>query len=163
MSLKLCLLLLFMPHESFRVHHFYVSKTIMNYSPVKGTIEMTTRFFTDDLEKAISSFSSSEFSFKQDGDASDAQKVSAYLDQHLKISINGSPIQCNWVGMETEVDLTYCYLEIAVGEYLRNVEIMNDCLMEIFPEQQNIIDLSIQSTTQTAILVKGANRHLFVR
>jgi hypothetical protein len=143
-------------------HHFYVSKTIMNYSPDKGTIEITMRFFTDDLELGISKATSSPFKLGN-GEVNESTKVDAYIHQHFHLAVNGRSGICNWVGMETEADLTYCYLEIVLGETLRNMDVMNDCLMEIYPEQQNIIDLTAQSTTQTAILVKGASRHSFTR
>ena len=134
----------------------------MNYSPNKGTIEITMRFFTDDLELAISKATSSPFALGH-SEVNESTSVSAYIHQHFHLTVNGRSGICNWVGMETEADLTYCYLEIVLGEPLRNIEVMNECLMEIFPEQQNIIDLTTQAATQTAILVKGASRHSFTR
>lgn len=144
------------------LHHFYVSKTIINYLPDKGAVEITMRFFTDDLSKAVSGFAASEVNVSvSDPDTFNA--VAAYIEQHFSASVNGKVTRCNWVGMEAESDLTYCYLEISVGEPLRTMDVMHDGLMEVFPEQQNIVDFSTLSTTQTAILVKGSCRHSFTR
>lgn len=144
------------------LHHFYVSKTIMHYAPEKGTIEITVRFFTDDLERAVAAHSSTDFKITH-GDNDEGTKVEAYIKQHFTTVVNGKPVVWNWIGMEAQADLTYCYMEYAIGESLRNLEISNDCLMELFPEQQNIVDFSALSTTQTAILVRGASHHSFSR
>jgi len=144
-------------------HHFYVSKTILNYLPDRGTIEITMRYFTDDLEKVASTFSSSDIKLNDQENSMVSHVIASYIEKHCVIALNGRPVASRWVGMETEADLTYCYLEISVSEPLRNLEISNDCLMEVFPEQQNIVDFSVQGTTQTALLVKGSCRHSFTR
>lgn len=143
-------------------HHFFVSKTIMDYAPDKGVVEITMRFFSDDLEKALAGYTGSDFKING-GEAAAVQQVESYIRQHFSSSINGKSVVCNWVGMEAGSDLTYCYWEISIGEPLRSIEVMNDCLMEVFPEQQNIVDFSAHSTTQTTLLVKGATRHSFTR
>jgi len=146
----------------FATHHFYVSKTIMNYTPDKGAVEVTMRFFTDDLEKAMGVFTSSDFKVNA-SDIAASQLVADYVERHFRASVNGKAVHCSWVGMEAEADLTYCYLEISVGEPIQTIEVVNHALMEVFPEQQNIVDFSALSTTQTAILVKGSSQHTFSR
>jgi len=98
------------------VHDFHFSRTDVRWNPDTQTVQTTVRVFTDDLELALRN----HHGLSEDvkiwlGDKSEwAQADSAihtWLQTHLSVALDESPVQWTWVGKEVELDITYLYLE----------------------------------------------------
>ncbi len=144
------------------VHKFYVSKTTIELNGRTGMYEITCKIFTDDLEKAIGTTGENPVRLGSEREASDADsRIENYLKQHLKISLNGIPVEPRYVGKEAETDLTYCYLELYGTTDFSTMEVVNSILFEHFTDQQNIVDLVAHGKTRTAVLIQNAQSHVF--
>jgi hypothetical protein len=72
-------------------------------------------------------------------------------------------MEWRWVGKEVESDLTFCYLELYRKPDFVSLTLTNDLLLAYFPEQQNIVDLSVMGTTQTLVFFKDHIQQTFYR
>ena len=137
-------------------HKFYVSKTTINFNDRTKIFEVTSKFFTDDLERVLVQGRDESLHLgKENEDARVEALLENYLSDHLKIAINDEPITLRYVGKEVESDLTYCYLEFFRNPQVTSIKIENTSMFELFPDQQNIVDFSLNSSTNTIILLKS--------
>ncbi|MFM7233448.1 MAG: DUF6702 family protein [Flavobacteriales bacterium] len=143
------------------VHKFYISKTIIEFNNRSQQFEITCKLFTDDLELALSQLQGKSVKLEV-GDGNDAL-VEAYCKQHLKCAIDGVPMEWRWVGKEVENDLTFCYFELYHKPDFTAFTVTNDLLVAQFPDQQNIVDLSIMGSTQTMVFVHDRIQQTFHR
>jgi len=146
------------------LHKFYVSKTIIEFNARTQLFEITTKIFTDDLDKTLSSISGKEIRL---GTPQEHANTNAYLEeymrQHFVLEIDGVKTDWRWVGKETENDLTFCYMEIYRTPVFSSLKVHNDLLISEFPEQQNIVDLSLSGSTQTLVFFKDRMTQIFQR
>jgi len=132
-------------------HKFYVSNTTIDHRPYKGTFEITMKIFTDDLEAALSARAGKPIVMSQ-GPSSTEQStlIREYLESHFFIKSDGIKLIQNYVGKETEYDLTYVYLECTESSPPGIIEVTNRVLTEIYPDQINIVHFHFggKKTTQ---------------
>lgn len=143
------------------LHKFYISKTIIEFNTRSQQFEITCKLFTDDLELALSQLQGKPVKLGAD-DGADAI-VESYCKQHFKCAIDGVPMEWRWVGKEVENDLTYCYFELYRKPDFTSFMLTNDLLVAQFPDQQNIVDLSIMGNTQTLVFVHDRIQQTFHR
>ena len=148
---------------SFAPHKFYVSKTMVEFNPRSQGFEVTCKFFTDDLEMVISSMNGSAIKLN-DGDQSKAhQLIESHLQSHFKMWFDDQAVVMRFVGAEVEADMTYCYLEFFRSPQFHALKVENSCLMDQFPDQQNIVDVKAEGTTSTVILSAGKKTDVIFR
>jgi hypothetical protein len=146
------------------MHKFYVSKTIIEYNARTQLFEITTKIFTDDLDKALSQLSGKEIRLGTPQEHSGANNLlEDYMKQHFTIEMDGVKTDWRWVGKETENDLTYCYMEIYRTPVFATLKVHNDLLVAEFPEQQNIVDLTMSGATQTHVFFRDKVIQTFQR
>jgi hypothetical protein len=149
---------------AFSMHKFYVSKTIIEYNARTQLFEITTKIFTDDLDKTLSELSGRDIRLGSPEEYPGANNlIEDYMKQHFSIEIDGVKTEWRWVGKETENDLTFCYMEIYRTPVFSTLKVHNDLLVAEFPEQQNIVDLTLSGTTQTQVFFKDKVIQTFQR
>ena len=146
-------------------HKFYMSHTIVEQNPRTSSVEVTMRLFTDDLERAIGGTEQLPLFL---GDAAKEPAfvqhlVRDYLLQHFSISIDGIPMHLQWVGKETEADITYCYFEFTPPRSIHSIIVHNDIMLELFPDQKNTVDLRMTGWQQTLYLHKDRRTETILR
>lgn len=147
-------ILLFILTTSF-THKFYVSNTLVEYNSRLQLFEITIKVFTDDLENAVSLGNSEKIKLEPGIiDPAINQKLCDYFLDKLHLTIDHQPALLRCLGYETEYDLTYFYLEYAYGWEFSTMKVDNTILMELFPEQKNIIDVANGAWRKTLILTK---------
>lgn len=136
-------------------HKFYVSITKIEYVKEKGSIQIITKIFTDDIENALRMKYDRSISLdsKKETEAAD-EDLKKYILQKIKIKVNGKPVQLKYIGKEYATDMVVAYLEVTDVKELKAIEIENKVLMELFPEQQNIIHLKTSKSRRSLILDK---------
>jgi 6-pyruvoyl-tetrahydropterin synthase len=134
-------------------HKFYVSITKIEYVKEKNSLQIITKIFIDDIEDALQQRYDTSISLdtKKETKAAD-EDVKNYLFQKIKIKVNGKPLTLDYIGKEYETDMLVAYLEIKNIKELKTIQIENKLLMEIFPEQQNIIHLKTSKSRKSLIL-----------
>jgi hypothetical protein len=85
------------------------------------------------------------------------------MKQHFRFSMDGIDAEWRWVGKEVENDLTYCYMELYRKPDFSALTLTNDLLVSQFPEQQNIVDLTMMGSTQTLVFFKDRTQQTFRR
>jgi hypothetical protein len=132
-----------------------VSITKIEYVKEKKSLQIITKIFTDDIEDALQQRYNSSISLdtKKESKATD-EDVKKYILSKLKIEVNGKPVKLDYIGKEYDVDMLVAYIEVANITDLKSLEVENKILMEMFPEQQNIIHLKTPNSRKSLMLDK---------
>ncbi len=131
-------------------HKFYVSNTIIQENVQSGSLEITIKIFTDDLESALFYQEGRKVKLEMGRDTKHNDAIRTYISQHFKLMDGNNLVYVSsYVGHETELDLTYIYLEIPNWYQQSIFRIENSILFEIYPEQVNIINLKMNTWGQT--------------
>jgi hypothetical protein len=150
--------------SNWEAHKFYISKSIIEFNPRSQQFEITCKLFTDDLELAIEQQNGKAMRL---GTAEELPEsgvwIEAYMKQHFRFSMDGMDAEWRWVGKEVENDLTYCYMELYRKPDFSALTLTNDLLVSQFPEQQNIVDLTMMGSTQTLVFFKDRTQQTFRR
>ncbi len=64
-----------------------------------------------------------------------------YLLGHLKIDVDASPVQVEYVGRDVEMEDLYCYLEVNDVASYRTLTVHSTLLFDMFEEQENVVHL----------------------
>lgn len=152
--LSIFLLLLAFPLISaVPTHKFYVSITRIEYVKEKNSLQIITKIFIDDIEAALRERFGQDISLATSKETETADNdLKQYILQNLKIKVNGKNTQLRYLGKEYETDMVVAYLEVEPINSLKTIAIENKILMEIFPEQQNIIHLKTANNRKSLIL-----------
>lgn len=138
---------------SFSVHKFYVSIYKIDHSPSKKRLEITARIFVDDLNAAIGQKYSKKVYFGEplESDA-DVALFKKYLSSHLRIKVNGKPVQPEYLSHEYESTVFIAYIRVSGVDRVKSMEIANTALTDYVTDQQNIIQTTVNGQKSSAIL-----------
>ena len=139
--------------SSFAVHKFYVSVTQIDYVPSKKRVEITSRIFIDDLEKALTKKYNKKVNLTSTKELPEAEElIKSYLKEKIKISINKKPQNIEFLARELEGDVLILYTKIAISKKINTFEIYNSLLTEVYADQQNIVHTNINSNKKSILL-----------
>jgi len=149
------LILAFLTLGSNNVHKFYVSVTKVEYVQDKESVQMISKLFIDDIEKLLRErYDESITLAEKDEPKEVSYYVDRYLQDKLKISINGEPAIVKFLGREYEDDIMVCYLEVENVSSIQTFEVENKVFFDVFEDQQNIIRTKINGKNKSFILIK---------
>ncbi|TDP58207.1 DUF6702 family protein [Flavobacterium dankookense] len=141
--------------SSFTVHKFYVGMFQMKFVPQKKELQITTRIFVDDLNLALEKkFHKKTFIGEPKESQEDEVFMQKYLAEKFKLKIKGQPKNYTFLSKEIENNVVICYLKVKDLAKINSLEIENSILMEIYPEQQNIIQLDNNGEKQSLLLTE---------
>ena len=161
-NFRYALLILILPLFAFAVaHKFYVSVTNVNYSEKDQAVQITSRIFIDDFNRLLMA--------RYDVDAElDTQKESKLADEYIEkylrskfvVSINGKPIQYNYIGKKYDADVMICYIEVSDIDLreLKSIEIENEILTDLFDDQQNVVHINVNNKKKSFVLLKSRTK-----
>ena len=136
---------MFLSAHSF-AQDFHASTTKVEYDA--GTLKLTAKFFTVDLEKAVGASVSSKDSF--DG------KAKAYAGSKLTLKVNGNPVNLTYIGSQTNDKSTRIYLKADNINNIKDIEVKNDMLIETYGDQQNLVTFDVNGVRKSFTAKKGA-------
>jgi len=158
---KKILLLIIIPLLSFSAHKYYVSMTIIKHVKEENSIQITMRFFIDDIEKIVNNRFKKEFKLATDEELIETDKfLNIYIHQKFEIKINNQVIEYDFLGKEYDNDVVFFYLESTDINNIRSIEVKNKMLLEMFEEQQNYIKLHINDQIKTMILMRENDKEM---
>lgn len=141
---------------SFAMHKHYISLTQIDYSEKDNALQITMRFFIDDLEKAVGERYEAELKLATDDEIEDSNTlIERYIEQKFKISVNGDLKTHSYLGKQYENDEVFFFLEIDGIDHIESIAVENGMLIEVFEEQQNFVKVSIGEVKKTFILIKA--------
>lgn len=136
--LTFCFFLLFTGLSYSLDHKFYVSLTEITFNDENNRLEISSKVFYDDLQNAILV----EDGYKIDDPLTEhKQQIEQYLSRHFSVKVNGVNIPLKMIGVETEIDAVWCYLESEpLANSIEELEVFNNVFVDLFPTQSNIIN-----------------------
>lgn len=150
---KILALLIVVALSSFTaLHKYYVSVTDIEYSQKTKALQITSRLFIDDFEKAL--HERYEQTIKIDHQNKADFFIEKYYTKKLTVVVNGKPQQLLFIGKELEDDMVISYFEIENVPKITTIEITNKLLFDQFEGQQNITHLTITDKIKSFLLVK---------
>ena len=157
MTLLLLILSAVLPTSELARHEFYVGLTEVVYTETSQTYQVTMKLFTDDLEKGVylSSGDSIQLGTRFEHQKSDSL-VYHYIKDKFQLSDAGKkPLDLEFVGVETEFDVTWVYLESGDMKPSASMGVYNDVLMEVYSDQTHIVNWIQDGITRTALLQRS--------
>ncbi len=147
-NLKFLLFLFTMGIFTFsQAQDFHASTTKVEYE--NGTLKLTAKFFTTDLETAVNSSVSAKDSF-------DANAKS-YSNSNLVVKVNGVTVPLTYVGSQTNDKSTRLYLKADNVKDIKEIEIRNSMLISNFADQQNLVTFDINGVRKSFTAKKGGD------
>lgn len=124
---------------------FHASTTKVEYE--SGSLKLTAKFFTADLEKAVGAPVSSKDNFDS--------KAKSYSNSKLIVKVNGSPVALTYVGSQTNDKSTRIYLKADNINNIKDIEVKNEMLIETYPDQQNLVTFDVNGVRKSFTAKKG--------
>ncbi len=124
---------------------FHASTTKVEFEA--GSLKLTAKFFTADLEKAIGASTSSKADFDS--------KARSYSSSKLTVKVNGTPVTLSYVGFQTTDKSTRIYLKADNVSGIKDIEVKNGMLIELFPDQQNLVTFDINGVRKSFTAKQG--------
>ncbi len=147
LAILLCVCGAWMPHK------FYVSLTEIHYNTHNERFEVSMRLFPDDLDRALLEQSGihTQLATELEHDYADSLLM-VYLLGGFSLSADGQEVPLSYIGKEPESDAIWCYLESGPLAYPRELGIGNEVLLEVFPDQVNIIQVYVDDWNKGLLL-----------
>ena len=147
-----CLLPLF----SASTHKYYVSTTDMFFKPKQNQIQLVVRVFTDDFTAALSRFTSTEIKLDPDQLSENviSGHMSSYFQQHFQLKSPNEPAVFSFVGWAYKQNQTILYASFDALPEMTQLEWSNTFLMDVFPDQKNIVTLSTSGAKKSFLHTK---------
>jgi len=162
MSSKQKYLIFFLiPLFAFTMHKYYLSLTKIEYKENEKLLQVTMRIFIDDLEHTLNSTYDKNFELALPNESANIDTlINKYISTKFNVKINDLKKTYIYLGKEYENDVVYLYIELKNIDQINSIEIKNNMLMEMFPEQKNIIKLNINKTKKTFLLTNQKDKDL---
>ena len=134
---KIILLLSIFSFFSFTsLHKYYISVTQIEYIQEKQSVQIISRIFIDDLEKALRHNYDENITLDENKEADSINGyMEEYVNNNLVISINKEPAQLQFVGKEYDGDIVRFYLEIIDVEEVKDFDVSNKMLFDVCTDQ----------------------------
>lgn len=132
------------------MHDYHTSTTKVELNTGSSALQFTSKFVTEDLEKAVG-VSADNF------EAFDAA-TERYLKKNFVVKVNGASKSYNYAKAQISPKATRLYFEIPNVSGITSIEIKNSMLVNEFPEQQNFITFNIDGKRDSFVTKKGAEQ-----
>jgi hypothetical protein len=139
------------------VHPLHVSVADIVYDEKEKELEIVMRIFIDDLELSIRNQTKKQelnLLAPNGGETTD-ELVSAYLKEHLIISLDSKLQNTKYLGYEIEDLALVCYIQVSNVKKWSNIEVRNDIIMETHDDQSNLVHVTVKGKVLSMRLTKG--------
>lgn len=133
-------------------HDFHTSLTEIQYNPKSGSLEVTIRVFTDDLEAALTGLNQGKkVSLELNPKGADAL-IQQYLQKHWGLINPQRQIKgFDYIGKEPELDATWLYVEVPQAQNLKGYTLFNTIFLELFDDQTNLTNVLYPNQRKTIL------------
>ncbi|WP_375417125.1 DUF6702 family protein [uncultured Hymenobacter sp.] len=164
-ALSAALLLLLLPLLAL-AHAYHASIAELRYNPAQKQVEISLKVFTDDFERALSQGQPTPVHLDQQPRA--GALAAAYLQRSLRVGTRpGESLPLQFVGMQHEADAYWLYARVALppsatAKPLTRLHLRQGLLLDLFPDQMNIVNLEARGRKQS-VLFRAGNEEQEVR
>ncbi len=133
-------------------HDFHTSLTEINYNPKSGSLELSVRVFTDDLELTLTNFNNGKLVKIEDPEATVDPLIEQYIRKNLALISPDKEVKFGkFYGKEKEADATWIFLEIFDCKQIKNFTLYNTIMQEMFEDQTNLVNIIYPSQKKTIV------------
>lgn len=126
------------------MHPFYVSVTEIKHNPKTQSVEISCRMFYDDLEHALEKDNKTALDIVKPKDKAQLNRfINEYVKKHLSLRADGKPLNLSYVGYEIQEDGAWAYFEVKGVPSVKKIDIHDDLLNALHPEQINMLHVTI--------------------
>ena len=153
---------MFLPLVAFKTaHEYYVSVTEIEHVKEQQSLQIVSRVFVDDLEKMLRERHDETIILNVGKNETLIDNyIKRYYSNKLKISVNGKPVSFEYLGKEYEDDIVFSYLEVTGIEELNSIEVVNEILFDVLPDQQNIVKVKTDDKNKSFVLIPANKSRL---
>ncbi len=149
----LVLPLTFITLSSLHQHPIFVSVTEIEHNAKDKTLEVSCKIFTDDFEKTLRAAYKVHVDLLNAKYKTDMDKlVNDYVQRHLKIAVNGSPVSLKYVGFENIEEGIYCYFQADNIAAVKKIAVTDNVLFEYKPEQISLLHVIVNGDRKSTKL-----------
>ena len=143
-------------------HPFYVAVTEINQNPAEKTLEVSCKFFADDLEETLEKAYHTHLDIVAAKDRAAFDRfIPDYINKHLQLVADGKPVKLSYVGYETEKESAYAYFEVQNLSSVKQLDAVNTLLHDFKTEQINIMHVTAGGKRQSTKLDYPASKASF--
>ena len=140
------------------LHAFHVAVTEIEYDGKSSQLEITHRIFIDDLEVALTEWSSEKIDILNPSDPAKLNElIGKYLSEKTSYILNEKEVEVKYLGSEREEAVMYCYQFVSDVKKVKSLKVSNTVLMETFDDQTNIVHVANNETNMSLKLSKNKN------
>ena len=148
---------------SFSNHKYYVSTTQIAYISASKSLQITLHVFTDDMEALLKQRYSQHLKLHPDNSPEQIDKtIDNYVSSKLKIVVDDSPLNLQFIGKKYIDDQVVCYFEVEQVLAFKKLEISNSLLFDLFEDQQNIIHFVSDAMKKSYLQIQGNSRNTII-
>ena len=142
-------------------HKYYVALTEIEYNAKNKSIQIMMSIAMDDMEFAINNDYHTNLQLASAYEVKNTDDYFyQYLQNHFKIAINKQSKHYTYVGKEYKGSIICFYLEIENIPAVRSIQIENDMLIKYFPNQQNLMKVTIKEKQKSLFLNNTTHKGL---
>ena len=135
-------------------HRFYASFSQIEMQPIKGTIEITHRIFTHDIEDLLVRYQGSN------GELTD-EVIETFLKDYIIqafaiYSPDGEMIPLDWITIEVTLDNIFVYQEAKLADGQQTLIIADRILHDLYDEQSNTVNLKLEGKVKSHTFQKDS-------
>ncbi len=143
-------------------HKFYVSISQIELNREAKSLEISIRLFAHDLEEAVFRNSKEKLLLGSNKENPKAKElILAYLKSNFEIIQSEKAIAYKLLGFELENDIIWLYVEASYKQIIKDIEISNSLITDLFEDQKNIINFKDKGKTQSQICTKTKPKYSF--
>lgn len=147
------LIIFFWTLTSFDFHKFYIGIYQIEYAQEKKVVQITTRIFIDDINEVLEkNYHKKTHIGDKNQSSEDVVLMNKYISENFSIKVNGQNKPFQYISSEVESNILIGYYKIKDISKIKTLEVKNTILMDLFPDQQNIMQSKIYGEKQSLLL-----------
>ena len=135
-------------------HDFYLSTTTVKWVPEKQQLQLTSRFFIDDIEAYMQQKQNSKVVFSPDShpDETDAF-IEKFFINNLTIRLNDVSQKITYLGREYQEEFLVIYAEVPMlTSTVTSLQLTSTFLLDFIENQQNIVHVKTPAKSKSFLL-----------
>ena len=136
------------------IHEYYLSTTTLKWVSVKQQLQITSRFFLEDIEALMQEETGQKVVFLPDSNPAEIDAfVKEFYLNNLAVTLDGKQQKIDFLGREYQDDLLVVYAEIVLpSRELKRFDVKATFLTDFLSGQQNIIHVSAPKQKRSFLL-----------
>lgn len=121
-------------------HPFYIAVVEINHNQKEANVEISVRAFAEDLETILQKYNTAKIDINNPSNKAflDGQ-ISTYLNQKIKLKVNGQPLTLQYIGHEIQKESVWCFFEVPKVTDMSKLEVDCNLLYDFETNQTNIL------------------------